>query len=253
MTKPVTQGERLTRIEVLLEQAVSQRHEDRDAMRKTSGAVVHVETEFNFCRLPGCDSVCEVLMESQAEPPAALIDVSEPLANRGIPKHARDPAFVIDAAACVHVVFGGTNNSEVRNSIVEPLMIDVVNLMGGPIPVMQGPSDTVRLIGLLKDQAVSVATGTDGSQGGLSGVLGVPRVARAQARKQDGRTGLPSKRARRGLVFKKLTQRLRRETVTVSHSAVLSRGGQSRAVLEHRCGSFDSNSIRLAACQGRAA
>jgi predicted nucleic acid-binding Zn-ribbon protein len=35
MTKPVTQGERLTRIEVLLEQAVSQRHEDRDAMRKT--------------------------------------------------------------------------------------------------------------------------------------------------------------------------------------------------------------------------
>lgn len=32
---PNTQAERLTRIEVLLEQAVSQRNEDRDAMRKT--------------------------------------------------------------------------------------------------------------------------------------------------------------------------------------------------------------------------
>ena len=31
----ITQAERLTRIEVLLEQAVSQRSEDREAMRKT--------------------------------------------------------------------------------------------------------------------------------------------------------------------------------------------------------------------------
>jgi endonuclease III len=35
MSKPMTQSERLTRIEVLLESAVSQRTEDRDAMRKT--------------------------------------------------------------------------------------------------------------------------------------------------------------------------------------------------------------------------
>jgi endonuclease III len=33
--KPMTQSDRLTRIEVLLEAAVSQRVEDRDAMRKT--------------------------------------------------------------------------------------------------------------------------------------------------------------------------------------------------------------------------
>lgn len=35
MTKPATQAERLTRIEVLLEQAVTQRNEDRTAMRET--------------------------------------------------------------------------------------------------------------------------------------------------------------------------------------------------------------------------
>ena len=35
MNKPMTQSDRLTRIEVLLEAAVSQRNEDREAMRKT--------------------------------------------------------------------------------------------------------------------------------------------------------------------------------------------------------------------------
>lgn len=35
MTKPATQAERLTRIETLLEQAVTQRNEDRAAMRET--------------------------------------------------------------------------------------------------------------------------------------------------------------------------------------------------------------------------
>ena len=35
MNKPATQAERLTRIEVLLEQAVTQRNEDRNAMKET--------------------------------------------------------------------------------------------------------------------------------------------------------------------------------------------------------------------------
>ena len=35
MTKPATQAERLTRIETLLEQAVTQRNEDRAAMKET--------------------------------------------------------------------------------------------------------------------------------------------------------------------------------------------------------------------------
>ena len=35
MTRPATQAERLTRIETLLEQAVTQRAEDRKAMRET--------------------------------------------------------------------------------------------------------------------------------------------------------------------------------------------------------------------------
>lgn len=35
MSKPATQAERLTRIETLLEQAVTQRNEDRAAMRET--------------------------------------------------------------------------------------------------------------------------------------------------------------------------------------------------------------------------
>jgi hypothetical protein len=39
MASNITQAERLTRIEVLLEQAVSQRHEDRDAMRVTIEAM----------------------------------------------------------------------------------------------------------------------------------------------------------------------------------------------------------------------
>lgn len=39
MTRPGTTPERLTRIETLLEQAVSQRNEDREAMRKTIEAM----------------------------------------------------------------------------------------------------------------------------------------------------------------------------------------------------------------------
>lgn len=253
MTKPVTQGERLTRIEVLLEQAVGQRHEDREAMRKKSRAVVPVKAEFNFSRLSGCDGICEASMKSQGKPPAIFVDVSQPLAHGVIPKDAHNPALVIGTAACVHVVFGRANNSEVGNSIVKPVMVDVVNLVSGPVPVMQRPSDTVGLIGASEDRAVPVATGTNGSERGIPRVLGVPRVARARGREQADEAGLPNKFARRRPVFKKLTQRLRCETVTVSHGAVLSRVGQSRAVLEHRCGSFDSNSIRLAACQGRVA
>ena len=113
----------------------------------------------------------------------ALLDVGLPAISA--------PSDSLDASSVV-VVQGGGGTSEVGHSVVQPLSIDVVNLGGGLLPVMEEPCESMGedLLALEGDVSVSVLGDSTGftADDGISVDLFDP-----------------SESARRGAVFKVLT------------------------------------------------
>jgi hypothetical protein len=114
---------------------------------------------------------------------AVLLDVGLPAISA--------PSYSLDAASVV-VVQGAGGTSEVGHSVVQPLSIDVVNLGGGLLPMMEEPCESMGEDLLTSEGDVSVSVLGDSTS--LTADDGIPVDLFD-----------PSESARRGAVFKVLT------------------------------------------------
>jgi hypothetical protein len=150
--------------------------------------------------------------------------------------NAGDPGFVVNAAPRVPRIYGVIRLAKIAESVVELVAVDVVNKLR-PTSIHDGERHPVGEEGLAHN-AASFVTARKGGKGGLPGEQVAPtRVLHGwmtHVRKAGKRTRTPAKFSRQGIILKKLAANLGGDISSVSHSAVLSRGGQGRALFPQR-------------------
>jgi hypothetical protein len=124
------------------------------------------------------------------------------------------------------------NVAEVRNSIIEAVTIDVVNLMVRPIAVMDRPSNPVGLVRYMQYLRHKVASDLHLSECFFARKPSVECAPVAVPAKHLARPLLPKQFPRLGLVAKQLAAQFRRDIGSVSHVADSLRCGQGRAALQ---------------------